>query len=139
LVGGVFTPTNPTNRSNLAILPVPTADSDGRKMPCVGNPFPTETNQPTNLTNHFQPLQPYTYYYLTYLLLTTYITCAVLKISAWLDGWSVGRDFCPLSFSKLRFKNSLFQMGVVGGKRNDGQVSRDTCPSALLLPDNWMF
>lgn len=59
----------------------------------------------------------------------------VLKSCTRLDGWTVGRDFCPLRISKPRFKIPLFQMGVVGEKRNDGQVSRDTCPSALLLPD----
>lgn len=60
----------------------------------------------------------------------------VLKSCTRLDGWTVGRDFGGLRFSKLRFNDSFFSDGGGrGGKRNDGQVSRDTCPSALLLPD----
>ena len=90
----------------------------------VGNLRPTETNQPTNLSNRNQPLQPTTYYYLTYLLLTTYINISVLKSFRWLDGWSVGRIFRTPRISNFVLSTPSFQLGVVGGNERRTSTSR---------------
>lgn len=90
----------------------------------VGNLRPTETNQPTNLSNRNQPLQPTTYYYLTYLLLTTYINISVLKSLLRLDGWSVGRVFRVLRISNFVYQPSSFSWGGRGKRKRRTSTSR---------------
>lgn len=123
-----FAPTNQTNRTNLAILLRTGRDYT---QPTVGNLQPTTSNQPHPITNHIQPNQLFTYYNLTYLLLTTYNDLSVLKRFAWLDGWSVGRIFRLLRFSNFVLTTPSFILGCSGWNETTDKYL--TAPARLTL------